>query len=152
MENGNNNAVSEKDFATTFLMAWFLGTFGADRFYVGKIGSGVAKLITIGGLGIWVLIDLIMLGLGNYTDAKGNRILSKAASPDQASSKDFGTTFLFAGFLGLFGADRFYLGKTGTGVAKLLTGGGCGIWAIVDYIMLGLGKCTDSSGKIVCHR
>ncbi|MEW1807045.1 NINE protein [Pseudarthrobacter sp. NPDC080039] len=61
--------------------------------------------------------------------------------------KSFMTTWLLSLLLGSFGADRFYLGKTGTAVAKLLTGGGAGIWAIVDLIMTLTGNTRDKDGR-----
>ncbi len=62
---------SEKGFVPTLLLCILLGGFGIHRFYVGKVGTGILMLITLGGLGIWVLIDLIMIAVGKFTDKKG---------------------------------------------------------------------------------
>ena len=48
-----------------------LGVFGAHRFYAGKVGTGVAMLCTLGGLGIWYLYDLILVASGEFRDAEG---------------------------------------------------------------------------------
>ncbi|WP_291753274.1 TM2 domain-containing protein [Cellulomonas sp. 73-92] len=64
-------AESDKSFVVTWLLAWFLGSFGVDRFYLGKIGTGVLKLVTLGGCGVWSLIDLIMVLVGSTKDTNG---------------------------------------------------------------------------------
>jgi TM2 domain-containing membrane protein YozV len=68
---------------------------------------------------------------------------------DDGPKKDrqFMTAALLSFFLGPLGVDRFYLGYTGLGVAKLLTLGGCGVWALIDFIMLLMGKITDVDGN-----
>ncbi len=62
---------SPKNWIVTLLLCWFLGVYGAHRFYAGKIGSGVLQLLTLGGLGIWTLIDLIMIIVGSFNDNDG---------------------------------------------------------------------------------
>jgi len=59
---------------TVFLLSVLLGSFGVDRFYVGKIGTGILKLITCGGCGIWWLVDWIMILTDKFTDKDGNVI------------------------------------------------------------------------------
>ena len=65
---------SEKSWITTLLLCLFLGGLGVHRFYAGKIGTGILQLITVGGCGIWTLIDLIMIITGSFTDKDGNPI------------------------------------------------------------------------------
>lgn len=56
------------------LVCFFVGCLGVHRFMVGKIGTGVAMLLTFGGLGIWALIDFIMILMGKFTDKQGHAI------------------------------------------------------------------------------
>lgn len=62
---------SDKNFLATLLLCIFLGTLGVHRFYVGKIGTGILMLITLGGFGIWWLIDLILIACGAFRDKAG---------------------------------------------------------------------------------
>jgi hypothetical protein len=57
-------------------MASLLGVFGAHRFYVGKTGTAVLMLCSLGGLGIWYLYDLILVASGSLRDSEG-RLVSR---------------------------------------------------------------------------
>jgi len=130
-----------KSQGTAYVLAVFLGLLGVDRFYLGYIGLGVAKLLTLGGCGIWALIDAILIGIGRMKDAEGNELERPPAEGTPTRSQ--ATTFLLSYFLGQFGVDRFYMGQTGLGIAKLLTLGGCGVWHLIDHILIGMGLMRD---------
>jgi TM2 domain-containing membrane protein YozV len=69
---------SPKGFVPTILLCFFLGAFGIHRFYVGKVGTGIAQLLAFGGLGIWALVDFIMVVTGNFKDGQGLPIKAAA--------------------------------------------------------------------------
>ncbi|GAA1814916.1 NINE protein [Agromyces neolithicus] len=60
-----------RTFLATWLFALLLGYWGVDRFYLGKVGTGILKLITLGGLGVWVLVDLLLVLTGAQRDKQG---------------------------------------------------------------------------------
>ena len=68
---------SDKDWTTLLILSLLLGWLGVDRFYAGHIGLGVLKLVTLGGCGIWSLIDIILVAVGNFTDADGLPIVNQ---------------------------------------------------------------------------
>ncbi len=79
--------------------------------------------------------------------AEGGAWFQAGDVPYLFSDKDWLTTLLISLFLGSLGIDRMYLGYTGLGVLKLITCGGCGIWALLDFILVAVGKMTDSQGR-----
>lgn len=66
--------VSNKSYLTTFLLAAFLGGLGVDRYYLGEIGTGLLKMITLGGFGIWSLYDVITTLAGSRKDKEGREL------------------------------------------------------------------------------
>ena len=67
----STESVSEKSFVATLILCLLLGGFGVHRFYVGRVRTGIPMLLTLGGLGIWQLIDLIVIATQKFKDADG---------------------------------------------------------------------------------
>jgi TM2 domain-containing membrane protein YozV len=65
------------DWLTTLLLCFFLGGLGVHSFYTKKTGIGIAQLLTLGGCGVWALIDLIMIITESYRDGNGNPLVRR---------------------------------------------------------------------------
>ena len=68
---------SDVDWTTLLILSVLLGALGVDRFFSGHIGLGVLKLITLGGCGIWAIIDLIMIATGKFRDGEGRLVVNQ---------------------------------------------------------------------------
>lgn len=115
--------------------AYFISALGAEQgpYPVGQL----AQMATSGTLKSETMVR-----------ADGNQNWFPARDvPGLFSDKDWTTTLIISVLLGGLGIDRFYLGYTGLGIAKLLTLGGCGIWALIDLILIVLRKVPDAQGR-----
>ena len=72
---------SNSSWLVLLLLSYFLGWLGIDRFYVGKIGTGILKLVTLGGCFVWYYIDLILIGFERLKDKHGMYVVDREMSP-----------------------------------------------------------------------
>jgi hypothetical protein len=74
---GRPLGVSEKKIVPAAVLCFMLGVFGAHRFYVGKTGTAVLQLVTLGGVGLWMLYDLVLILTGQFRD-EDDKLLREA--------------------------------------------------------------------------
>jgi TM2 domain-containing membrane protein YozV len=105
---------------------WLFGFTGAHRFYYGKPVSGVIWFLTFGLLGVGWLVDLFLIpSMDREADLRF-----------RPGPVDYNVAWILLTFLGLLGAHRMYLGKWGTGILWLLTGGLLGLGWVYDFLTL----------------
>jgi hypothetical protein len=118
----------QRHFLAVFFMSFMWGVFGVDRMYLGKWGSGIAKLLTIGGLGIWVCVDLIRIMNGTMRDAQGRPMLEFEAYRRFASrtvlifAVVLGVVVLINGILVILSINQLFTMMQGEGLDSLLQG------------------------------
>lgn len=110
-----------KYYRTAFILSIFLGYFGVDRFYLGKIGTGVLKLLTFGGFGIWYIIDVYLIAHGKLLDEKDHPLIG-AGDPD-GTIRLLSTIYLWVQVAAFILSTIYFVLAVIVTVANVVTGG-----------------------------
>jgi len=85
IDSSKKEDVSNKKWSVVLILCILLGLIGFHRFYVGKGGTAILMLLTLGGFGIWTLVDLVIIFLSEFTDEDGRKIKRSKNSIEEAA-------------------------------------------------------------------
>lgn len=114
-----------------------------DTFFIQRFGSEQGP---VSFMDLQMMARSGQIASNTLVRKEGGQWFQVGEIPGVFSSKEWMTALLISFFLGGLGIDRFYLGYSGLGVIKLLTLGGCGVWALIDFILIALNNLRDSDG------
>lgn len=117
----------------------------SDQTWVVQIPGQLDTPVSTETLSVWAKTRRIKPDT-QVIDIQNKRTYVASQIPGVFSDKEYMVALLFSIFLGYLGIDRFYMGQVGIGIGKLLTLGGCGIWYLIDIILIATRSSNDSSG------
>lgn len=132
---GSPPAPGASKFYPTFFLGVFLGVFGVHRFYLRKVGTGLLQLFTFGGLGIWWLVDMVMILLGKFRDKEGTLI-------PNINPKVSWTVFVVVVVIGLAGSQGSHESSSPSGSASHATSSS-GWGSALEKRLVGVYECPN---------